>query len=162
SRSRRHLSNLLRTRLEQVRIAEPVCGICLRVPAVEGISESQAELFDTEGAHSIGELPILLDHLTSRLGHDAVTFARLIPDPQPESACRFETVVERRWTRGEGRGENRNARGKRTSKKQAREILKFSPLAPHPSPLVHRPLQLWPRPAPIAVRAVVPEGPPFQ
>ena len=41
-----HLRKLLATRLEQVKFAAPVGGICLRAPVVELMAGRQAELFD--------------------------------------------------------------------------------------------------------------------
>jgi hypothetical protein len=87
-----HLGKLLYTRLEQVKIAEPVSALCLRVPVVEVMPERQFDLFDPDGPNT-EELSTLIDQLVGRLGREAVTFPRLVPDPQPEYACRFEPVA---------------------------------------------------------------------
>jgi protein ImuB len=126
SRSPSHLGKLLRTRLEQVKIAEPVSALCLRAPVVDVMPERQFDLFDPDEP-AAEELATLIDHLVGRLGREAVTFARLVPDPQPEYACRFEPVA---------------ARGSAaTVEAPALDIHAW----------FHRPLQVWPDPLPIEV-----------
>jgi protein ImuB len=109
SRSPRRLGELLRIRLEQVQLAEPVTAICLRVTAEEPLSENQGGLpFEEDPIANcklqtanwqldIGNWQLamgtLIERLSSRFGRDAVTQAALVPDPQPEHACRFEPVL---------------------------------------------------------------------
>ena len=92
SGSARHLSKLLRARLERIRLAEPVVRLCLRVPSVEFMVQRQFELFDA-ATSQLEELGGLIDRLASQFGPDAVTFARLVDDCQPEYACRFEPAI---------------------------------------------------------------------
>ncbi|MFO0866453.1 MAG: hypothetical protein U0744_17710 [Gemmataceae bacterium] len=87
-----HLRQMLRTRVENVRLQQPVSSLCLRVAALERISERQGEWYEAD-ASPPEELAGLIDHLTSKLGRQAVTFAKLVPDPQPEYACRFEPAL---------------------------------------------------------------------
>lgn len=135
SDSARHLAKLLRTRLEQAPIAEPVSRLCLRVPAVELIAERQFELFEAD--HRVEELSALIDRLVSQLGQEAVTFARLVDDPQPEYACRFEPAIHSSPLAPRGDGPSRSE-----------------------GPTDHRPLQVWPVPKPIDVLAAFPQGAP--
>jgi protein ImuB len=105
-----HLRKLLDARLERLQFTEAVCGVCLRAPIVETMPERQYDLFDAEPARE-EELAGLIDRLVSRLGRDAVTFATLVADPQPEYGCRFDPAIhEGRGKRGEGRGRKKNDR----------------------------------------------------
>jgi protein ImuB len=146
--SLKHLTALLRTRLEQVRVAEPVSGISLRVTAAEPLYLSQADFMETEQTQGLKELSILIDRLSNRLGRDAVTRPALVPDPQPEYACRFIPVI------GEGRG----------TRDEGQNGCNLLSLTSHLSPLVPRlsPLRLWPTPARIEVLRVIPGGPPWK
>lgn len=115
-----HLGALLRTRLERVTVPGPVSGVSLRVMAAEPIPEGQPEFFEGDGPHAPEELAALIDRLSSRLGPEAVTRVRLVPDPQPEYACRFEPVMKGqgpgvRGQRSETRGRGSGARGKRVA-----------------------------------------------
>lgn len=136
SDSARRLGKLLHTQLEEVQIAEPVSRLALRVPAVEIMAERQFELFEADPC--MEELGDLIDRLASQLGRDAVTFARLVEDPQPEHACRFEPAIEH--TTSQQRAE---PTGTLTADAQ-------------------RPLQMWPVPLPVHVLAVFPAGAPFK
>jgi protein ImuB len=140
--SLRHLTALLRTRLEQVRVAEPVSGMSLRVTAAEPLYLSQAEFMETERAQGLKELSTLIDRLSNRLGREAVTRPSLVPDPQPEYACRFTPVIQ--TPHHPSRGERREARSE----------------TPQPSRL--SPVRLWPTPARIEVMRVIPGGPPWK
>jgi protein ImuB len=147
SRSVDHLRKLLNTRLEQVKFAAPVCGICLHAPVVELMAGRQAELFDESPREE--ELATLIDSLVSRLGREAVTFATLVPDPQPEYACRFDPAV------GEPSPARGRLKGERHAKKKASRrtddaalysvrstqyaVPKICSLAPRPSSLASRP-----------------------
>jgi protein ImuB len=62
------------------------------VSAAEPRRDYQDGLFETERPPE--SLSALIDYLSNRLGREAVTHARLVPDPQPEYACRFEPVLQ--------------------------------------------------------------------
>ena len=100
-----HLRKLLAARLERLTLPAPACGICLRAPVVEPLSPRQYDLFEEEPRE--GELAALIDRLVSRLGREAVTFATLVDDPQPEYACRFEPAIGDKKTRRQGDKETR-------------------------------------------------------
>jgi protein ImuB len=146
-RSPRHLSLLLRTRLEEARLEGPVAALSLRVSVAERLVDVQGDLLETEQWPDREGLTLLIDHLSNRLGRDAVTRARLVPDPQPEYACRFEPLVQgTAKARARGRGKNDES----------------SSLVSDGRFAFVRPLQLWPVPEPIRVLSVVPDGPPIR
>jgi protein ImuB len=149
SRCPRYLATLVRTRLEQVRLAEPICAMRLSVPMAETLPETQGEMFDS-GRYDEESLHLLIDRLSSRLGREAVARPLLIPDPQPEFTYRFEPLV-----RCEGRGVRVEGRGTRDKKKKPLPL-------PRPSSLAPRPLTLWPQPVPVEALAVTPDGPPLR
>jgi protein ImuB len=149
--SHRHLTALLRTQLEQVRVAKPVCGMSLRVTAAEPLHLSQAGLLEAERAEGLKQLSTLIDRLSNRLGREAVTRPALVPDPQPEYACRFQPVIQEESSRVR----------RKTESLPLLESSSDSSLFPPGFPgSVHRPLRLWPTPARIEVWRVIPEGPP--
>jgi protein ImuB len=88
-----YLSGLLRTRLEQIRVAAPIRAMCVRAAVLERMPQEQPSLFEHEADE--GALAQLLDSLASRLGRDVVTRARFVADPQPELACCFDSALER-------------------------------------------------------------------
>ncbi len=92
TRSPQYLHLLLGSRLEQAPLAAPVLAISLRVISAEPRRDFQDGLFETERPPE--KLAALIDHLSSRLGDAAVTHATLVPDPQPEFACRFDPVIQ--------------------------------------------------------------------
>ncbi len=169
SRSPEHLHKLLQTRLEETPLVEPVRGICLRVPIVEMMPQQQGELFDADETRT-EELATLIDQLVTRLGREAITFPRLVADPQPEYACRFETGAGRQ---GSGiKSQKSGVRGQETGirrKASARAMRGLRMLTPDSCSLTpdscllppdSRPVQIWPAPIPIEVWAAVPEGAP--
>jgi protein ImuB len=143
--SRGYLGMLLRTRLEQVKIAAAVRTVWLRVPTAEPIGRQQGEFFEGD---SVEELAGLIDRLSVRLGREAVTRVTLVPDAQPEYVCRFEPLV---FEKSAKKGDSPLSLGGQ------------SPfLAENLRVFIHRPLQLLPEPTPLEVVSVVPEGPPLR
>jgi protein ImuB len=147
SRSPQHLSLLLRTRLDETRVEGPIAALRLRVVVAEPLVDTQGDLLDTESSSHREELARLIDQLSNRLGREAVTRARLVPDPQPEYAYRFEPLVQ----------EAVRSPASRRKPNQAAS----TPVADGRFPFA-RPLRLWPVPEPIEVLSVVPEGPPLR
>jgi protein ImuB len=142
SRSTEHLRVLLRTRLERLELPAPVSGVRLSVAAAEPLDDAQAELFDRERAAGARALAVLIDQLSSRLGHEAVTSPKLVADPQPEHACRFEPAVTVAVTVA------------------AAADSAVGPPAPPPGGRPDRPVRLYPEPVPVSAVSVVPQGPP--
>jgi protein ImuB len=149
--SHRYLTALLHTQLERVRVVEPVCGMSLRVTTAEPLHLSQAGLMEAERTEGFKQLSTLIDRLSNRLGREAVTRPTLVPDPQPEYACRFQPVIQE---------ENGRARRKTES---LLFLESSSPLFPPGFPgSVQRPVRLWPTPAQVEVWRAFPEGPPYR
>src|SRR5262249_38521328 len=126
ARAAAYLRGLLQPGLERLRLQAPLEGIGVCAPHVEPLRETQTDLFADGSANHTAALAALLDSLAVRLGQDAVTVPRLIADPQPELACRFESAL---------------------SASTAPERVDV------PGP---RPVCLYPRPIPIEVTALVP------
>jgi protein ImuB len=107
---------------------------------------SQREFFEN-GAHGLSDdgrrrLALLIEQLSSRLGEQAVLAPQLVPDALPESAVRYQPVVERQ-------GESPRRRATDFSGNAA-------------SLAGYRPLYLKPRPIPIEVVSATPGGPPLR
>ncbi|QDU61887.1 impB/mucB/samB family protein [Planctomycetes bacterium Pan216] len=136
SLSLRHLTELLRLRLERSPLAQPVMSIRLLASKTAPLSVRQQSLFhEEEGGHDPYALGPLINRLRGRLGDRAVLRPRRQADAQPERACRFDPVKQI----GKGRqGE-------------------FKPWSPGP-----RPLRLRSRPVPVEMISLVPEGPPVR
>ncbi len=143
SASARHLSKLLRARLERVRLAEPIVRLCLRVVELEFMVQRQFELFEVD-VTQLEELGGLIDRLASQFGAEAVTFARLVEDCQPEYAYRFEPAIAK-WSNPQHPG-------------KARPALRSWPADVVPT--AHRPLLVWPAPLPIQVGDILSDGAP--
>ena len=130
-----HLAELFRLRLEQEKRLGEIGALRLMVRSSEPLRYRQGNLFAVQqeeaGPHEFGQL---VDRLRSRLGRRAIVQPRLIPDAQPEEACRYEPFDER----------------------SARYVGRRPPVDGH------RPITLLPRPWAIRVVAVVPEGPPIR
>ena len=133
-----YLSALIRNRFERLRLAAPVCAVHLSVPRAEKLPDAQRDLFDAEIQEEEEGLAKLVDRLTSQLGRPAVTQAVLVPDPQPEYACRLEAVAPL---------------ARRASEGGARLRVGLT---------VPRPLRLLPAPVRVDALAVVPDGPPVR
>src|SRR5262249_11344267 len=90
SRSLRHVRALLRNRLERIQLTRPVWALGLLVTRAEPLTDAQAELFEAASPQEKEGFTQLIDALSNRLGHGAVTRPTLVADAQPEHACRFE------------------------------------------------------------------------
>jgi protein ImuB len=147
SRCPRYLAGLLRTRLEQVRLEEPVCAVRLGVTRAERLVEVQPALFEQGGPDDIA-LAGLIDRLSNLLGRQAVTRPRCVADAQPEYAFRFEPALRP--------PEELPAPGLRRSRRRKADE------EDTPAPPAPRPLSVWPEPAAVDVVAAFPDGPPVR
>ncbi len=148
SASAKHLGELLRLRLETIRLESPVSGLAIEVTAVAPLGQQQQELFIQDRCREAPRhLAALVERLSSRLGREAVVRPALLPDAQPEYAS-----VDLPWT-GQERGRGRGRRSEGWPGLDRRE-------APVGAPF--RPIWLADPPVPIAVISVVPSGPPAQ
>jgi protein ImuB len=145
-----YLGQLLRTQLEKVRLKELIRAVRLHVLAAEPLTDRQAEFFAIESG-GIEAASALVDYLSGRLGAGAVTRARMVPDFQPEYACRLEPLIQ---AQPEGPKSLPKAKNKRRPQRERfRDASPFRPV---------RPLRLWPRPVEVEVLSVVPDGPPYR
>ncbi len=121
SYSRRHLWQLLRTRLEDlfripaqsgmrkfrrkslhakndvlIEVDECIEAIAIHVTASESLTEQQLPLFEcAKDNDSSGELGLLLDRLVTRLGPSVVSRVQIEDDPLPERAFRLITLDQK-------------------------------------------------------------------
>ena len=89
----RYLFELLRMKLERMKLAEPVTEIHVAVTASEPLECRQKELFETPTRRDDPrELATLVDRLSSRLGRKSVLRAWLSSNAQPEYAWRYRAA----------------------------------------------------------------------
>jgi protein ImuB len=146
-----YLGNLLRGQLERMRFNEPIRAVRLRVVSLEPVIDKQSEFFATEPGGMEAAAP-LVDYLSNRMGADALTQAQLVPDFQPEFACRFEPMIQPKRERAKIL-KLKPADKRRLRRERRPSSAPFRPM---------RPLCLWPRPVGVEVLSVIPDGPPFR
>jgi protein ImuB len=144
------LLELVRLRMESLRLKEAVSGIRLIAAAIAPLELRQQELFESDiTAPWRHQLSTLVDRLSNRLGRRAVLKPWLLSDAQPEHACQYVPLagqIPQPKTSAEGR--------KKKSKKSWAGFRAAQPGAGQ------RPLSLWAQPAPIDVVSVAPRGRP--
>jgi protein ImuB len=153
SSSRDYLVGLLHSRLETVRILEPIRAARLHVAAAAPVQDHQLEFFGEGEKRGLEGASSLVDCLSSRLGARAITRARLVEDFQPEYACCFEPLIQTEPPR-------RSAHSGRTGKAERRKQRERWSVPGCLPPL--RPLRLLAPPVRIDVLSAVPDGPPFR
>jgi protein ImuB len=90
SASVRNLLDLVRLRIERLRLPAEVSGVTVRAASVVPLDFQQGDLFGRCGVSTGGnEVTGLLERLSSRLGERAVLRPRLWADAQPEMACQY-------------------------------------------------------------------------
>ena len=140
-----HLQDLVRLHLEWLALSRPVAAAHLRITETATLEYRQQEIFSGRTVrHETRQVAQLLDRLSGRLGRQSVLRPRLIPDAQPERACRYEPLLA---TSGNRPGGRRRDRRDRSSADEAQSVW------------CERPLRLRARPAPVDVWSVVPDGP---
>jgi len=144
SASGKHLLELVRLRLETLRLPAPVSAIRVSVTAKAPLELNQQEMFaEDRGRESPRHLASLVDRLSSRLGRDRVLRCCLLPDAQPEYACQYLPLA----------GAARRSDGRRGSRRVAPR---------HSCGPCERPLQLCCEPLRLSVVSIAPDGPPVQ
>jgi protein ImuB len=152
SASPKHLWELLKLRLETIRLTAPVAALAVEVTSAAGLSHEQQELFAPNRSRDAPRhLAALVERLSSRLGREAVVCPVLMPDAQPEYAS-----VDLPWTGGSTWPRLSETRS-RLGETRPREGVKR-----RSEPLGVRPIWLADSPLPLAVISVVPAGPPAQ
>jgi protein ImuB len=174
----RHLWELVRMQLEQLRLPGAVGRFTLQAKLTAPLENRQGQLFTGNQDEADRQFGLLIDRLTSRLGPDAVLRPRLIADPLPERVVEWKPAVKMSEVRGQRSGRARNAeRGTRRERQVLSteySVLSTQPrrkscgeavLVPqskiqNPKSKIHRPLTLV-APHSLAVTSIFPDGPPL-
>ena len=164
-----HLCELVHLQLERITLAAEVLAVQVEVAASGPIGSQQQEFFDA-GVNREGErhLAVLVDRLSSRLGEKAVLRPSLYPDPQPEYASRLQPVLAGEKEIANCKMKNANCKLMTTNPKSASRLPAEAgttsevPDYQFVATATARPLVLKPRPIPIEVISVVPDGPPVR
>ena len=147
-----HLVELIMLRLSRTRLPRELAGLTVEVVSVAPLPCRQQLLFDAPGSAAAlqtgPQVAGLLDRLASRLGRAAVVEPRLLADAQPEAAWAAVPVA------GVAGLPSRRVASGRAGKEGAR--------AAAPAGGSCRPTFILPRPQPLEVLAVAPEGPPVR
>jgi protein ImuB len=164
SASPKHLWELLKLRLETIRLTAPVTALAVEVTSAAGLSHEQQELFAADRSRDAPRhLAALVERLSSRLGREAVVRPVLMPDAQPEYAS-----VDLPWTGGSPSGKWQVASDKRSrdakplAAKPRSLLSRRRSTAQESRPTGVRPVWIADSPLPIPVISVVPAGPPAQ
>ena len=88
-REARTLYELIRSRLENVSIAHPICGIALSAKDLPDYMPRHKDLFDPQREQSL-EWPDLAERLRAHLGDDTVRDLAIAADHRPERAWCFQ------------------------------------------------------------------------
>jgi protein ImuB len=141
------LMELVELHLERVRLAAEVDRVEVQVAVVGRLGERQGELFADRWLSDPHQVALLVNRLSSRLGHDSVLRAKIRNSPVPERAVRWTPLTRyKEWERRR-RGERENKSSRSSS---------YLPLSPSPC----LPLLLHPAPQALEVVCVAPDGPP--
>ncbi len=137
-----HLMDLVRMRMESIRLSGPVQHMAIKVTETALLETRQQSLLPDTCFSEPQLLPRLVDRLRSRLGCDRVVTAQLQADAQPELAYRYVDHA--------------------TSHTVRRDHDRTAAAASNRSPQIRiRPLYLYSSPIPLAVVAISPDGPPI-
>jgi protein ImuB len=167
SASARHVEDLVRLKLEEVRFREAVAAIRVAVLSMDRLEFRQQEMFAPESSREAPrELAALVDRLSNRLGPRAVLKPWLLANAQPEFACHYQP-----WTAlGRPRQGNRHSQGA-IAHHYKKPLTALGPRRRSRAPSVEqtqvsipgdRPLYIEPKPLGLSVVSVAPEGPPMQ
>jgi protein ImuB len=132
----RQLLELIELRLENLMLTEEVDRVEIRAAVAGRLNQRQRELFADRWPSDPHQLALLVNRLSSRLGSEQVLRAELRPSPVPERAVRWMPMTEK------SRVESRESRAR------------------IPALDYHRPLLLEPKPQPLEMTSIAPDGPP--
>ncbi|EAQ81732.1 Y-family DNA polymerase [Blastopirellula marina] len=130
----RRLGELLRLKLEKLRLTAPLVRMTLDASEVAPLSAAQQDWLAGRSQDEARQLAKLVDRLSCRLGDQAIGVAQLSPEATPEHAVRLHAA-------------NETSAVSFTSHLRCFQAL-------------DRPTALFPQPRPIEVIAVTPDGPP--
>jgi protein ImuB len=156
----RQLMELIELHLENIRLLDEVNRIELQATVVGRLGERQGELFADRWPTNPHQLALLVNRLSSRLGHEQVLCAELRPSPVPERAVRYAPMAERtikKWKTANCKLKTANHQRRAGKRTRPIENLQFAICNSQSAP---RPLLLHPKPQPLEVVCVAPDGPP--
>ncbi|PQO30138.1 Y-family DNA polymerase [Blastopirellula marina] len=130
----RHLQELLSLKLANWRLTAPLVEMSLEAIDVAPLAAAQQDWLQGQSQDDARQLSSLINRLSSRLGEEFVSRARLLPDPVPEYAASNVSLSQP---------------GALASTSLPQQ---FRPL--------DRPTALFKEPRPVEVLAVMPDGPP--
>jgi protein ImuB len=151
SANARQLLELVELHLETIALTAEVDRVELRVVVVGRLGQRQSELFKGRWSSDPHQLALLVNRLTSRLGHEQVLRAELRTSPVPERAGRWAAAVER------GKDKETGRRGDKEKRRTSRSPCLLVSMSPCLAP---RPLMLYPAPQALEVVCIAPDGPP--
>ncbi len=159
----RHWVELLGLALERRPLPGLVEKVEVQITAAGALEFRQQALFDEDAGNRDARLVgRLIDRLAGRLGREAVLAPRLVPEAQPELACRLEPLV----------GSERGAAPVKPPPRRKRTVGSVKRSADAPSvdldpavvrtadPMGFRPLWLWSPAEAVTVLGIAPEGAP--
>lgn len=146
SAAAKHLLDLVRMQLEQTTLPRQIGRIGIQAVLTALLESRQGELFTGSSPGQSREFALLVDRLSSRLGPAAVLRPVLRPDPLPERAVCYRTVVDK--MRG----------GKSRKSNRGRSVMEHADSSQPPG---IRPLVLHHPPLTLHAVSVVPDGPPI-
>jgi protein ImuB len=149
----RQLLELVDLHLETVALTAEVDRVELRVAVVGRLGQWQSELFADRWPSDPHQLALLVNRLSSRLGHEQVLRAELRASPVPERAVRWVAAVEK------SRVESRGSRARKLRISDCGLRIKNAHSAIH-NPQSAIPLLLYSAPQALEVVCVAPDGPP--
>jgi len=165
----KRLFDLVQLQLERLRIGLPVTAIDVAASLTAPLEpRKQATLFELDGdARRPRRLAALVERLGSRLGSRAVVGVRLRPEAQPELSWHYDPLVGRqrnlaRISRHTGQLANSVPLLRRSSAECSLSSGTACKQAVAHDELPPRPLRLLPRPLPVAVTSIAPDGPPLR
>ena len=82
--------NLLRERLDRIKIVAPICGLELKADEITAGGDHNLELFPTSQSETTS-LNRFIEKLSSRLGSQAISGLNIIPDHRPECSQRWQS-----------------------------------------------------------------------
>lgn len=159
----KHLVDLLLLRLSRTRLPREILAVTVEVVAVAMLTCRQQLLFaDEQPAASTEKVSGLLDRLACRLGRGAVVEPRPLADAQPESAWAAVPIagavgLRQPRVRSAGLAIGRQGYGRQGYGGQG-----YGGQGRWGGVGGSRPTCLFPRPQPLEVLAIAPEGPPVR
>jgi len=165
----KRLFDLVQLQLERLRIGSPVTAIDVAASLTAPLEpRKQATLFELDGdARRPRRLAALVERLGSRLGSRAVVGVRLRSEAQPELSWHYDPLVGgqrnlARISRHTGQPANSVPLLRRSSAECSLSSGTACKQAVAHDELPPRPLRLLPRPLPVAVTSIAPDGPPLR